>query len=92
MLESRDDLAVIWDLRVAPEMRRVGVGRELLIAAERWAEERGCRQLKVETQNINVPACRLYANQGFIVDSIDECAYPELPGEIQIIWSKDLVG
>src|SRR5262245_11978042 len=33
-LEGRGDLAVLWDLRVAPEMRRVGVGRELFAHAE----------------------------------------------------------
>ena len=58
MLEGRDDLAVLWDLRVAPDARGRGVGTALFEAAAEWAATRGCRQFKVETQNVNVPACR----------------------------------
>jgi len=58
MLEGRQDLAVLWDIRVHPDHRRHGVGQALFLAAETWARARGCRQLKVETQNINLPACR----------------------------------
>src|SRR5437763_428050 len=61
MLEGRGDLAVLWDIRVAPEARGKGVGSALFRASEAWASTRGCRQLKVETQNINVAACRFYA-------------------------------
>jgi GNAT superfamily N-acetyltransferase len=60
LLEHRTDLAVLWDLRVEPMMRRFGVGRSLFSAAEEWARERQCTQLQIETQNINVPACRFY--------------------------------
>lgn len=90
MLNGRDDLAVLWDLRVAAKWRRRGVARALLTATDQWALDRGCREIKVETQNINVPACRLYSSHGFSLSSVDEYAYPELPGEIQLGWSKDL--
>jgi GNAT superfamily N-acetyltransferase len=90
MLGGRDDLAVLWDIRVAPDARGQGVGSVLFQAAEAWARARGCRQLKIETQNINVPACRLYARQGCMLETVDRFAYPELPQEIQLIWSKDL--
>jgi GNAT superfamily N-acetyltransferase len=90
MLEGRSDLAVLWDIRVAPEIRGRGVGGILLQAAEAWARARGCRQLKVETQNINVPACRFYARQGYVLAAVDRHAYPALPGEIQLLWYKAL--
>jgi hypothetical protein len=51
---------------------------------------RECRQLKVETQNINVPACRFYARQGCVLGVIDRFAYPTLPDEVQLLWYKDL--
>jgi hypothetical protein len=51
---------------------------------------RGCRRLKVETQNTNVPACRLYASQGCTLGAIHRFAYPELPEEIQLLWYKDV--
>ncbi len=90
MLEGRTDLAVLWDLRVAPEWRRRGVGALLFEAAEGWARQRGCRRLKVETQNINVAACRFYARQGCALGAIHRFAYPELPEEVQLLWYKDL--
>lgn len=90
MLENRDHLAVLWDLRVAPGMRRKGIGSALFRAAEEWAAARGCIQLKVETQNINVAACRFYRMHGCRLGGIDRAAYPALPDEIQLLWYKDL--
>ncbi|HEX8320769.1 GNAT family N-acetyltransferase [Longimicrobium sp.] len=90
MLEGRRDLAVLWDIRVAPKARSNGVGAALFRAAEAWARARGCRQIKVETQNVNVPACRFYARQGCVLTTVDPSAYPGLPGEIQLLWYKNL--
>jgi GNAT superfamily N-acetyltransferase len=59
MLEGRRDLAVLWDIRVARDARGKGVGSALFQRVEAWAQTHGCRQLKVETQNINVRACAL---------------------------------
>jgi GNAT superfamily N-acetyltransferase len=90
MLEGRSDLAVLWDLRVAPAFRGRGVGRQLFVAAERWACRHGYRELKVETQNVNVAACRFYARMGCRLGALDRFAYPDLPGEVQLLWFKAL--
>jgi len=90
MLEGRRDLAVLWDIRVAPDARGQGVGSALFQRAETWAPRHGCRQLKVETQNTNVRACRFYERQGCRLETIHRAAYPELPEEIQLLWYKDL--
>ena len=82
------EIAILWDLRVRPESRRTGVATALFAAAERWAESKGCRELRVETQNVNVSACRLYERQGCRIESIDLNAYPDLPDEVRLIWSK----
>ena len=90
ILEGRDDLAVIWDIRVSPSVRERGIGTALLHAAENWAQEQGYRSLRVETQNINVAACRLYVAQGCALTAVNRGAYPQLPDEIQLIWEKAL--
>ena len=90
MLEGRIDLAVLWDIRVAPSARRRGVGTALFNAAATWATSQGCCQLKVETQNINVAACRFYARQGFRLRSVRKGVYRGLPEELQLLWYKDL--
>lgn len=86
MLEGRDDLAVLWDIRVAPTHRQRGVGRQLFAKAVEWARERGCCLLKIETQNINVAACRFYAAQGCELRRIHVGAYSDLPNEVQMLW------
>ena len=91
MLEDRKDIAVLWDIRIATEARRQGVGAALFMAVEKWALAHGCRRLKVETQNINVPACRFYATQGCVLGAINRFAYPEFPNEAQLLWYKDLI-
>jgi len=90
MLEGRRDLSVLWDIRVAPNARGKGIGSALFERVEAWARARSCRQLKVETQNINVPACGFYARHGFEIRAVHHAAYPELPEEIQLLWYKDL--
>ena len=90
MLEDRNDLAVLWDIRVAAASRGQGVGRALFEAAEAWAFTRGCREFKVETQNVNVPACRFYAALGCQLRVVREDAYPACPGEAQFLWYKVL--
>ncbi len=90
MLGERSDLAVLWDIRVRPELRRHGIGGRLFGAVERWASARRCRWLKIETQNINVPACRFYARRGCVLGAIHRFAYPDLPGETILLWYRDL--
>lgn len=90
MLEGRSDLAVLWDLRVRPDRRGRGVGNLLFAAAEDWARSRGCRDLDIETQNVNVPASRFYARRGCELKAIRRGIYPELPDEVQLLWHKTL--
>jgi ribosomal protein S18 acetylase RimI-like enzyme len=90
LLDGRTDLAAIWDLRIVADRRGGGIASMLFNAAEAWARERGCRQLKVETQNINVPASRFYAHMGCALGAINRFAYPDHPDETQLLWFKDL--
>jgi GNAT superfamily N-acetyltransferase len=90
MPERGSDLAVLWDIRVSAEVRGRGIGTGLFRAAEAWAAARGCQALKIETQNINVPACRFYVRQGCVLGAIHRFAYPALPDEIQLLWYKRL--
>lgn len=90
MLEGREDLACLWDLRVDPDYRSEGVGHQLFNRAVGWARERLCTRLKVETQNINVPACRFYARQGCELKGINWYAYGAALGEIQLLWYREV--
>ena len=90
MLDGRDDVAVLWDIRVAPALRGAGVGSALFRGAESWAGARGCGWLEIETQNINVVACSFYRAMGCTLGAINRFGYPELPDEVQLLWWKAL--
>jgi streptothricin acetyltransferase len=93
MLEGRSDLAVLWDIRVHPNNRGRGIGTMLFRHAVAWARGAGCRQLKVETQNVNVRACRFYAKQKCELGAIHRYAYAGAPGvahEAMLLWYLDL--
>jgi len=44
--EPQDDLEGWW---VDPDLRRTGVGRQLVAAAEDWARAKGCREMASDT-------------------------------------------
>ena len=68
----------------------IGIGSALFEGVETWARAHRCRQLKVETQNINVPACGFHTRRGCELRAVHHAAYPDLPAEIQLLWYKDL--
>jgi GNAT superfamily N-acetyltransferase len=93
MLDERKDLTVLWDLRVQPDLRGHGIGTQLFSRAVDWARARNCAQMKVETQNINVRACRFYARQGCHLGAIHRHAYehdPQVSAEVMLFWYLDL--
>jgi GNAT superfamily N-acetyltransferase len=90
MVEGRKGLGLLWDLRVAPAQRGTGIGWQLFRAAGQWARARGCWLLEIETQNVNVPACRFYVRQGCKLGVIDRFAYPAFPDEVRLLWYKRL--
>lgn len=87
------DVATLWDIRVALDERRRGIGRALLEDARESARARGFRALLVETQNVNVGACHFYARAGAELVAIDRLAYLGQPGvdhEVRLDWAFDL--
>ncbi len=91
MLEDREDLGVLWDIRVRPEKRGTGIGSQLFRASEEWSLKNGLNELKIETQSNNLPAIRFYQRQGCTLRQITPYAYPEFPDEVQLLWYKDLL-
>ncbi len=87
---DRPNLAVLWDIRVQPDYRRKGVGSLLFPRVVAWASARQCTILKIETQNINVPACKYYARMGCQLRAIHPDAYPDFPDETQLLWYRRL--
>lgn len=92
-VERRVDAAFLFDIRVSPNARRQGVGKALLERCVQWARNAGFRFLVIETQNANVPACRLYASCGAELIEIRRLGYAhcaEVAKEAMLIWQIQL--
>lgn len=58
-----------------------------------WSRKRGLPKLEVETQNVNIPACRFYQRMGFELGEIYRFGYAGVPGiahEVMLKWTYDL--
>ena len=81
--------AWIDDFAVDVEFRRHGVGRALMQKAVDWARSKRLPGIMLETQDINVPACRFYENFGFTLRGFDTYLYkgsnPDTD-EIALYW------
>lgn len=81
--------AYIDDIAVEPGYRGEGIGRALLGRGIAWAKEKGLPGLMLETQDNNVPACRLYARCGFQLRGFDTHLYKGIDpstDEIALYW------
>jgi len=59
------DLARLYSMAVAAELRGQRVGEQLLEAAEAAAQRSGCRRLRLEVRDGNAAAQRLYERNGY---------------------------
>lgn len=75
MMKWWNRFGYVEDIVVNPEYRGLGIGRQLLERGIQWAHEQGHPGVMLETQDNNVPACRLYASCGFILGGFDRNVY-----------------
>ena len=90
---QRQDLAVLWDIRVHPDDRGWGFGSRLFGYAADWSRRQGRGQLGLETQSVNVPACRFYAWMGCELGAIHRYGYAgcsDVAHEAMLLWYFDV--
>lgn len=75
MLEGREDLGILWDIRVDSAYKRCGVGGKLFEIVKKKSKELGLSQLKIECQNNNVPAVDFYFKQETHLGAVNRYAY-----------------
>ncbi|NET02076.1 MAG: GNAT family N-acetyltransferase [Sphaerospermopsis sp. SIO1G2] len=62
--------AHIFLLYVVPSHRRQGIGKALMQHLEKWAKQRGDRQIGLQVFTINTPALNLYQQLGYQTQSL----------------------
>lgn len=92
MTEASDDkVLVLHTLVIAPEASGRGVGTEMVAFYERMARLQGCIALRMDTQEKNVAARRLYARLGYTETDIIDCDFqPGLSGIRLVLLEKRL--
>jgi len=81
--------AFIEDLAVARDHRGKGIGTMLMETAKAWARQKGLGGLMLETQDVNLPACRFYHENGFEIGAVDTMLYANFEAsrhEKAIFW------
>ena len=61
---------VLYDLFVRPDARYLGVGRELLLAAEAHAKSNNIARMDLNTAKSNISAQALYESLGWVRDEV----------------------
>ena len=57
-------------LAVAPDCRRMGIGRRLMNEAESMLRDLGCPKINLQVRNSNVGAVEFYRNIGYSIDDV----------------------
>jgi len=80
--------ALIEDITVARNHRQQGIGGVLLKKAAEWARQNNLIGLMLETQDVNLSACRFYAKNNFVIGAVDTMLYSNFPtaNEKAIFW------
>lgn len=61
-----EDVADLNRVVVAPDARRAGIGRRLVLAGLEWVDGMGAQQVMLEVEAGNDPAIALYEQVGFV--------------------------
>ena len=80
--------AYVEELAVETDFRGKGIGRALMTRAIEWARHQNFPGITLETQDNNVPACKLYEKCGFVLSGFDLYAYRNFDQahEIALYW------
>lgn len=82
--------AHVTNLLVAPDSRRHGIARRLMIDLTRMAVESGARHLTLEVRSRNTAARSLYAALGLVPVGVRKAYYQD--DDALILWVHDIDG
>lgn len=90
--EHWNGFAFIEEISVTKGRRNKGIGTALLNKAMEWAKQNDLIGLMLETQDVNLFACRFYAKNKFMIGAVDSMLYSKFltAHEKAIFWYKRL--
>ncbi len=85
-----EKVMVLHTLAVDPELRGKGYGTRFVDFYEKYALERGCPYLRIDTNEINAVARRMYARLGYAEADIVPCVFNGIPDVNLVCLEKTL--
>lgn len=85
-----DEVLVLHTLTVSPDCAHRGVGSAFVRYYESLARSLGCTVLRIDTNEKNAAARRLYARLGFREADIVPCVFNGIPGINLVLLEKKL--
>lgn len=85
-----EEVMVLHTLTVSPRYQGKGYGREFISFYEQYALEHGCHYLRIDTQNINATARKLYGGLGYREIDIVDCTFNGIPG-IKLVCLEKMI-
>jgi len=70
-LGEKNERADIGIIAVDSFYRGKGIGKSLMLSAEKWFIDKKYSSIQVVTQGENIPACRLYESCGYNIDKVE---------------------
>ncbi|MBE6877790.1 MAG: GNAT family N-acetyltransferase [Ruminococcaceae bacterium] len=87
---EEDEIMVLHTLVVSPSCKQNGIGTKMVAFYEQHALENGCRELRMDTNERNTIARRLYKKLGYKEVSIVPCVFNGIPGVNLVCLEKRL--
>ena len=80
--------AYIQDIGIKKNFRGMGIGQKLMDQAVIWTKEKKLKGIMLETQDVNINACRFYKKYGFILGGVDIMLYSNFKNSSQkaLFW------
>lgn len=85
-----EQIMVLHTLVVDPETAGRGLGRAFVAFYEEYALKNGCRYLRMDTNEKNLPARKLYQKLGYREAGIVPCEFNGIPGVQLVCLEKTL--
>ena len=87
---KEDEVMVIHTLTVDPDESSKGVGRAFVKFYEKYAKEKGCKTLRLDTNEKNARARALYKSLGYRETGAFPCEFNGIPGVNLVLFEKNI--
>lgn len=88
---EKNEVMVLHTLVVEPSEKRKGYGKSFVAFYEAYAEKNGCRELRMDTNAVNLNARAMYRKLGYEEIGIVSCEFNGIPN-VRLVCLEKYIG